>query len=84
MEKEICQQINSEIISKISSNFYAYMYSEEETPENKVILRYQDFKVTLELQMDLKKNYDGIISDCSIRATITEEKRKISRRNVHE
>ena len=76
METEICHQINAELINKIISNLYSFSYTDEAPAEDKVILRYEDFKLTLELQMDLKKNDDGIINSCAITAAFTKENKK--------
>lgn len=85
MEKEISQLLNSELIQKISSLLYGFAYLDEKpAQEELVIVRYEDFKIHIELLMQIEKTSDDIISNCQIRATVTQETKKISRHNAHE
>lgn len=76
MEKEISQQINAEIINKIFSSLYSFSYSDEEPGENVLVLQIEDLKITVEMELDVRKNDDGLLDACVIKSKIKHEKKK--------
>lgn len=81
MKAEIAQKINDEIINKITSVLYCYSYTDEEPGEDLIVIRIEKTKVTIEVQMDVTKNLDGVINNCKISTTIKEENNK--RKNIN-
>jgi hypothetical protein len=63
-------QLNIEIINKIINTLYAFIYTDEEATDDVLIIRYEEVETRIEINMEVKKNCDGLISDCSIHAII--------------
>lgn len=76
MEKEISYQINAEIISKICSNLYSFSYTDEEPGENVLVLTIENLKITVEMELELNKNDDGLLDACTIKSKIKQEKKR--------
>ncbi len=76
MEKEICHQINAEIISKICSSLFAFSFIDDEVGENVLILQVDGWKIKVEMELDLNKNNEGLLDACTIKSTIKQEKIK--------
>lgn len=76
MEKEICYQINSEIISKVCSTLYAFSFLDEDPGENVLVLKIDALKMTIQMAMTLKKNNDGLLDACIIKSNIKQEKKR--------
>lgn len=76
MEKEICYQINAQIINSISSCLFAYSYTDEEPGENVLVLQIGGWKTKVEMEVDLQKDNQGLLTVCQIKTTIKQEKKR--------